>query len=236
MANSASSPLLRAGTASAATAKSVVGHLRANLVAFLLPALLIAGYLLQLGIPAVAEKGMLSQFRPHWWQYFSYSFLSANPAHLAFGALALYVILSEFARGIRPLALLLLFVALAALAALCYHHWLMPRHSKLVGASGGTYALLGFCGGWRPRDRIGLPRIPFGIPIPVGVAVVVAAEAALAHFWLPTLGWILHALGFAIGAATGFVALGIRIIFERATDSQAVRRLLETPDYAWETE
>lgn len=202
----------------------------------MLPALLVASYLLQRFVPAVAAGGMLAADRPLWWQHFSYPFLSASVAHLAFGSLALFVVVSEFARGIRPLVLLTLFVALAALSALCYHHWLMPRNSLLVGASGGTYALLGFCSGWRPHYRIGLPRIPFGIPIPAGVAVVVAAEAVIAHFWIPTLGWPLHAIGFALGAATGLIALGVGTILEKAADSQAVRHLLETPDHAWKTE
>ena len=201
-----------------------------------LPALLVVGYLLQVFVPAVAEGAMLAASRPVWWQYFSYPFLSANAAHLAFGALALFVIVSEFARGIRIPVLLAVFVSMAALAALCYHQWLMPRHSMLVGASGGTYALLGFCSGWRPRCRIGLPRIPFALPIPAGVAIVVAAEAAIAHLWLPTLGWPLHAIGFALGALAGWTMLGADAVLTRAADSQAVRNLLETPDHACKTE
>ena len=198
----------------------------------LLPLLLAAVYVAQHYFPSIKSKGMLLAGEARWWQFGAYGFLSANTIHLAAVAAALYVIVAQFAPRLRAGTLLAFFVGFSALSAFFYYHWLMPAGAGIVGASGGAYALLGFCGGWRPHDRIGLPGLKFGVPIPAGAALIIAVEAVIAHYWLSIMGWPLHALGFATGALAGWGARALSSPGQRTPGPWTIRRLLEIPEEA----
>ena len=172
-----------------------------------LPAVLIAIYVLQQTFPAIHRQGALWSDHPQWWQVFTCNFLSADLGHLAMNVAGLVIVYSQFAPQIRAPFLALAFVFFATLSTYLFHAWYMPAHAWVIGASGGTYALLGFFSWFLRRARFQIHKFKrLGFPIlPVLVAGLLF-EALLARWRMPQLAWQIHAIGFSLGIATAMVA------------------------------
>ena len=83
----------------------------------------------------------------------------------------------------------------------------MPSHAWVIGASGGSFALLGFFSWFLRRARFQIYKFErVGFPIlPVLIAGILC-EALFARWRMPQLAWQLHALGFVLGISTAMVA------------------------------
>lgn len=103
--------------------------------------------------------------------------------------------------------LALAFVFFATLSTYLFHAWYMPSHAWVIGASGGTYALLGFFSWFLRRARFQIHKFKrLGFPIlPVLVAGILF-EALLARWRMPQVAWQIHAIGFSLGISTAMVA------------------------------
>jgi membrane associated rhomboid family serine protease len=172
-----------------------------------LPAVLIAIYALQHYFPAIHRQGALWSDHPQWWQFFTCNFLSADLGHLSMNAGGLVVVYSQFAPRIRAPFLWVAFVVFSSVSAWVFFHLCMPSHAWVIGASGGSFALLGFFSWFLRRARFQLYKFErVGFPIlPVLIAGILC-EALFARWRMPQLAWQLHALGFALGISTAMVA------------------------------
>jgi membrane associated rhomboid family serine protease len=133
-----------------------------------------------------------SRFAP--WQLVTYSFIHANPAHLFFNMLALYMFGGEIERLFGTRFFALYYAAAVVVAAICHlviTTWMGAAPVPMVGASGGIYGLLLAYGMYFPHRRVMLLFPP--IPMPARVFVIVFAllelvlgltqtSAGVAHF------------------------------------------------------
>ena len=133
-----------------------------------------------------------SRFEP--WQVVTYSFLHANPAHLFFNMLALYMFGGDIERLFGARFYALYYSAAVVMAAICHlviTAWMGAAPVPMVGASGGIYGLLLAYGLYFPQRRVMLLFPP--IPMPARIFVIVFAllelvlgvtqtNAGVAHF------------------------------------------------------
>ena len=133
-----------------------------------------------------------SRFEP--WQVVTYSFLHANPAHLFFNMLALYMFGGDIERLFGTRFYALYYSAAVVMAAICHlviTAWMGAAPVPMVGASGGIYGLLLAYGLYFPQRRVMLLFPP--IPMPARIFVIVFAllelvlgvtqtNAGVAHF------------------------------------------------------
>jgi membrane associated rhomboid family serine protease len=146
-----------------------------------------------LGAFALWPPGALdSRFEP--WQVVTYSFLHANPAHLFFNMLALYMFGGEIERLFGARFYSLYYLAAVVAAAICHlvvTSWMGAAPVPMVGASGGIYGLLLAFGLYFPHRRVMLLFPP--IPMPARLFVIIFAllelvlgvfqtSAGVAHF------------------------------------------------------
>ena len=171
-----------------------------------LPMLLVSIFLLQMEFPAIHKHGALWSERMQWWQFFTCSFLSRDIAHLAFNVGGLVIVYSQFAPQVRGPILAVAFCLFATLSNLIFFEWLMPRHAWLIGASGGSYALLGFFSWFLRRAYFCVYKckwLKFKI-IPV-LVVSIVGEYLYARWRMPTLAWQMHAIGFGLGVSSAMI-------------------------------
>lgn len=174
-----------------------------------LPALLVVVFLLQLTFPSVHRQCALWSDHPRWWQYITCSFLSGGVVHLSFSVVGLIMIHSQFAPQVRGWTLFFAFAVLASLAVWLFHAWCMPPHAWLIGASGGSYALLGFFSWFLRKARFCVYRLRrLRFPVFPVVIVLLGCEGLIARCWVPQLAWQLHAIGFGLGVGSALVLQG----------------------------
>ncbi len=185
-----------------------------------LPMVLMAIYALQLRFPAIHEHGALWSDHPHWWQIFTCNFLSKDIGHLAVNVGGLVIVYSQFAPQVRGPMLALAFFFFASLSTWLFHALWMPEHAWLIGASGGSYALLGFFSWFLRRARFCVYKckwLNFRI-LPV-LIVFIVGEYFYARWRMPHLAWQLHALGFSLGIsiamATHAIYAACRVVINR---------------------
>ena len=132
-----------------------------------------------------------SRFEP--WQLVSYSFIHANPAHLFFNMLALYMFGGEIERlfGSRYyLCFYFACVVTAAITHLVITALMGSPPVPMVGASGGIYGLLLAYGLYFPYRRIMLLIPP--IPMQARTFVIVFAVIELALGVTQTAAGVAH--------------------------------------------
>jgi membrane associated rhomboid family serine protease len=197
-----------------------------------LPLIFLSVYLWQAHNPMVHRVGALWSDHPHGWQFFTATFLSGNPWHLAINMLACIAVFQLLAPHIRFPFLLVGFLLFAPLANVLYFHFAMPSRSWLVGASGGIYALVGFLA-WSDRNSFYSSFFVNRLRLRLWHAAVptLAVEWALAHFYMPSLAWKLHLLGGLAGfGAAAFIeavfwlsnqlsSLELKTVFFRRADA-----------------
>jgi membrane associated rhomboid family serine protease len=121
-----------------------------------------------------------SRFEP--WQIVTYSFLHANPAHLFFNMLAVYMFGGEIERLFGARFYALYYAAAVVVAAICHlaiTAWMGAAPVPMVGASGGIYGLLLAFGLYFPHRRVMLLFPPIPMPARVFVFAFAALELVL---------------------------------------------------------
>ena len=176
-----------------------------------LPMVLIVVYMLQLKFPAIHEHGALWSEHPRWWQHFTCNFMSASPLHLAMNASGLVIVYSQFAPQVRAPLLALAFFFFAALSTWIFQALWMPQHAWMIGASGGSYTLLGFFSWFLRRAKFCLFKKTsrFDFPILPVLIVFIVGEFFYARWRMPQLAWQLHASGFGLGIGMAMAAHAI---------------------------
>jgi membrane associated rhomboid family serine protease len=172
-----------------------------------LPLFLLVVFLLQLKFPEVHKYGALWSDRPRWWQFITCNFLSRDPGHLLVNMSGLMIVYTQFAPQIKGPFLALAFVLTSTVTTWLFYLWFMPSHAWLIGASGGSFALLGFFSWFLRRAYFGLfsfKKLKFRF-LPV-LVVMIISEYFIATYWMPQLAWQLHAIGFGFGVIAAMVA------------------------------
>lgn len=170
-----------------------------------LPMALAAIYLLQQEFPSIHRHCALWSEHLRWWQFFTCSFLSHDLGHLAVNAGGLAIVYSQFAPQVRGPVLAAAFCLFATISNLVFFEWLMPRPAWLIGASGGSYALLGFFSWFLRRAYFCVYKctwLKFRI-IPV-LVISIAGEYLYVRWRMPApvLAWQMHAIGFVLGLSS----------------------------------
>ena len=88
----------------------------------------------------------------------------------------------------------------------------MPQHAWVIGASGGSYALLGFFSWFLRREKFCFFKktTRFDFPILPALLVFIVGEYFYARWRMPHLAWQLHALGFSLGIS---IAMATHMVY-----------------------
>jgi membrane associated rhomboid family serine protease len=137
-----------------------------------------------------------------WWQFLTYMFLHANPAHLAFNMFVLLMFGTAIERGLGRRRYLTLYLASGIGAALLYIALTGVSSVPMLGASGAVFGVLAAYGFMFPSNKIFIPFIPVPIPGIFSIILLGALEFLLGAAGLePGIANFGHLGGLVTGVA-----------------------------------